>query len=215
MSIQKQLSKVETMYSENLKKMGSDDSRAVGWNTEECQKLRFSKLTSVINADEPFSINDLGCGYGALLPFIVDELGCKVKIYNGYDISENMLSAARQRLNKYNGSSTQILLYKEPILKDVADYSIVSGTFNVKFDSTNEEWSEYIKNCLQNLDEKSTKGFSFNLLTSYVDWQEEHLYYADPCYWFDYCKKNFSKKVSLYHDYPLYEWTIIVKKEES
>jgi hypothetical protein len=39
-----------------------------------------------------------------------------------------------------------------------------------------------------------------------------HLYYADPCYLFDTCKKRFSRNVALLHDYEAYDFTIIVRK---
>ena len=61
--------------------------------------------------------------------------------------------------------------------------------------------------------EQSRIGFSFNLLTSYVDWEEDHLYYGDPGVFFEYCKRKHSRFVTLLHDYPLYEWTIAVRKE--
>ena len=57
-----------------------------------------------------------------------------------------------------------------------------------------------------------SKGISFNLLTKYADYEADNLYYGDPLYFFDYCKRNLSKYVTLLHDYELYEWTILVKK---
>ena len=57
----------------------------------------------------------------------------------------------------------------------------------------------------------SKKGFGFNLLSTYVDWKEDHLYYGDPLFFFDFCKRHVSRYVSLLHDYPLYEWTILVR----
>jgi len=52
------------------------------------------------------------------------------------------------------------------------------------------------------------------MLTKYSDreYMKEYLYYADPLFIFDYCKRNFSKKVALIHDYELYEFTILVRK---
>ena len=41
----------------------------------------------------------------------------------------------------------------------------------------------------------------------------DDLYYADPLFFFDYCKNYFSEKITLIHDYDLYEFTILVKKE--
>ena len=60
----------------------------------------------------------------------------------------------------------------------------------------------------------STKGFSFNVLTSYSDkeFMRDYLYYANPLDLFDYCKKNFSKQVALLHDYNLYEFTLLIRK---
>ena len=40
-----------------------------------------------------------------------------------------------------------------------------------------------------------------------------YLYYADPLFLFDYCKKKYSKSVALLHDYGLYEFTILVRKD--
>jgi hypothetical protein len=58
----------------------------------------------------------------------------------------------------------------------------------------------------------SRRGFAFNALTSYSDRdkQRDDLYYADPLHWFDHCKKHYSRYVSLLHDYPLFEFTILV-----
>jgi hypothetical protein len=39
------------------------------------------------------------------------------------------------------------------------------------------------------------------------------LYYADPAQVFDYCKRRFSPNVALLHDYGLYEFTILVRKQ--
>lgn len=209
MKVDTQLKKIESMYSDNLKKTGVD-SRSVGWNTEACQKLRFSKLAAVLEGSEPISVNDLGCGYGSLLEFLQRDLGAEVTQYYGYDISQDMLDVARAKLASAGPDVVQLL--NAPSLVTRADYSFVSGTFNVKFDADSDTWKDYILACLNNMNEYSDKGFAFNLLTSYVDWEEPHLFYGDPAYWFDYCKRNFSKKVALLHDYDLWEWTVVVKK---
>jgi hypothetical protein len=57
------------------------------------------------------------------------------------------------------------------------------------------------------------RGFAFNALTSYADSEKKRadLYYADPGYWFDFCKRGHSRRVTLLHDYPLYEFTLLVR----
>jgi hypothetical protein len=58
-------------------------------------------------------------------------------------------------------------------------------------------------------------GFAFNCLTAYSDAHkmQSYLYYADPCRLFDLCKRRYSRNVALLHDYGLYEFTILVRKE--
>jgi len=62
-----------------------------------------------------------------------------------------------------------------------------------------------------------SKGFSFNMLTGYSDAdrmaQRPDLYFGDPLFYFDYCKRNFSRNVALLHDYGLYDFTVLVRKD--
>ena len=44
-----------------------------------------------------------------------------------------------------------------------------------------------------------------------VDRREARLFYADPVDTFEYCRNRFSRHVALLHDYPLYEFTILVR----
>ena len=68
---------------------------------------------------------------------------------------------------------------------------------------------------LEKIDALSRKGFAFNVLTKYSDreFMRDDLYYADPIFLFEHCRRKFSRFVSLIHDYPLYEFTILVRKE--
>jgi SAM-dependent methyltransferase len=203
------LDKISNLYSENLSEHG-DQSKAVGWPTADSQELRFEKLTQVISEmDSPFSVNDYGCGYGAHLEYLLQKKYC-VSGYNGYDLSEEMLNKSKDRLKDFKGD---LKLINSSKISTTADFTFVSGTFNVRFEATYDEWKKFVGESLTMINESSRIGFSFNLLSKYVDWEEPHLFYGNPCYWFDYCKVNYSKQVSLLHDYPLYEWTILVRKE--
>jgi methyltransferase family protein len=208
MGVEDQLKKVGSLYENNLREQGVS-SRAVGWNTAESQNLRFEKLSSVIqDTTASMTINDYGCGYGAHLTYLLSR-GIPVAEYHGYDISDSMLEAASKSLASFQG---KLDLQNSMTINTNADYSFVSGTFNVRFEAADDDWKAFIHSKLDELDRNSRKGFAFNLLSTYVDWQEPHLYYGDPCYWFDFCKKHYSKYVTLLHDYPLYEWTIKIQK---
>ena len=66
------LSEVATYYSEKLAEHG-ETPRGVDWNGEESQALRFGQLCKIIDPSKHFSINDLGCGYGALYDFLTNK----------------------------------------------------------------------------------------------------------------------------------------------
>jgi SAM-dependent methyltransferase len=201
------LKKIEVLYTDNLEKFGID-SKSVGWNSPESQELRFQKLCEVIQdpANTPFSINELGCGYGELFKFF-QMRSYKLTEFNGYDISQKMLDAANEYVNDEKAK-----WIKDSKIRTKADYTITSGIFNVKFEEQKDNWENYIKDTLTNMFEFSNKGISFNLLTKYVDYEADNLYYGDPALFFDFCKRNLSPRVNLFHDYKLYEWTIVVRK---
>jgi SAM-dependent methyltransferase len=202
------LSEVAGYYSAKLAEHGVTP-RGVDWNGEASQLLRFEQLTKVIRQQEGFSINDLGCGYGAL----IDCLRAKYNefIYTGCDVSSDMIRAARSRYA--NSRHVQFAVAAAP--PTAADYGIASGIFNVRLDRSDSEWQDYVESTLDTLDRTSRQGFAFNCLTAYSDVgrMRDDLYYADPCGLFDRCKRRYSRHVALLHDYGLYEFTILVRKD--
>lgn len=200
------LAPVARLYTDSLAQHG-ESPMGVGWRTEESQRLRFEKLLSVVDHSDgrPIDVNDLGCGYGALLTYL-EEREIPVATYFGYDISEEMLGVARSRTTR---ARCELLASSRATRQ--ADYSFASGIFNVKLDCDERSWTSYVEDVVRNLAEHSRIGFGFNLLTTYSDYQEEHLFYGDPTRWFDWCKRNVTPWVTLLHDYPLYEWTITAR----
>jgi SAM-dependent methyltransferase len=205
--MENKLSKIEELYTDNLKQFGVS-SKGVGWPDENSHLLRFKKLVYLLpeESNPLISINDLGCGYGALYDYLKkNTIGFSG--YNGFDISQEMLNKAKELINE---NDAEFILGSE--LNKTADYSFASGIFNVKFETDYSLWQKYFENVIDNMNEFSSKGFAFNCLSTYVDFKRDHLFYGDPLYFFNYCKNRYSRFVTLLHDYPLYEWTIIVKK---
>lgn len=202
------LVEVATYYTKKLAEHG-DTPRGVDWNDEVSQTVRFTQLCKIIDPNKSnFSLNDLGCGYGALLDYLRDNY--VFYTYLGADVSHEMIKAAKQRHSAANHA--RFIASEEP--GQVADYSVASGIFNVRLERTDAEWFDYLQATLDVLDRSSELGFSFNCLTSYSDEEKKrhYLYYADPCRLFDLCKRRYSPQVGLLHDYGLYEFTILVRK---
>lgn len=200
---EKQLEAVRELYERSLDQHGTS-SMGVGWRDDVSHRLRFDALTRLIEGVGPFRISDLGCGYGAFYKYL-EERSVAVSTFRGLDISQRMLDEAAKRHPQGEwvlGSSLNV----------ETDYAFACGIFNVRLKESEDAWLVFIEKTLDNMHAHAIKGFAFNLLSTYVDFREPNLFYGDPCYFFDLCKRCYSRKVALFHEYPLYEWTIIVRK---
>ena len=201
---------IESYYHDKLSEFGTG-AQGVGWKNETVQYKRFDQLCRIIQDTNGFSLNDLGCGTGELLLYLQKHVYDDFTYY-GYDVLENMIGLASERFRGIPRAAFKHLPPDE--IPGTADYTLASGIFNLKYAETENSWVKYITNTLDRMDKVSTLGFSFNMLTSYSDkhLMEDHLYYGDPLYFFDHCKKNYSKNVALLHDYNEYDFTILVRK---
>ena len=199
------LSQVQEYYDDKLQTHGAT-ARGVDWNSAESQELRFVQLAKLIDGGRAFSVNDYGCGYGSLVDYLER---CSFQFqYTGFDISAKMIAKAHELHAgaKFTSDRDQL----RP-----ADYTLASGIFNVKLNNDDATWKDYMLEVIETMNSLSRMGFAFNALTKYSDaeFMRPDLYYADPLFFFDYCKTRYSKYVTLLHDYPLYEFTILVRKE--
>lgn len=200
---------IDSFYKDKLKEFGAG-SQGVGWKNDHAQIIRFEQLVKIINT-ESFSLNDLGCGTGDLYGYAKKKFPGMIKYY-GYDMLQDMIDLAE----KNNSKSEEIVFSKINTLADlkVADYTIASGIFNPRFDIGDELWKAHILQTLDAMNKNSSKGFSFNALTSYSDshLMKPELFYSDPLWLFHHCKTHYSKEVALLHDYGIYDFTILVRK---
>jgi cyclopropane fatty-acyl-phospholipid synthase-like methyltransferase len=200
-------SAVSEYYTNKLKQFGTTPA-GVDWNSKQSQELRFEQLSKVlpVEADAEISVLDYGCGYGAMYEYLKQRYPNLAFV--GYDISEEMINSCKQRYGesaKWTSQASELV----PV-----DYVVASGIFNVRMNFSDSQWLSYILETLDTMNEFGQKGFSFNVLTSYSDkeYMRGDLYYADPLSLFDQCKTRYSRFVTLLHDYPLYEFTILVRK---
>jgi SAM-dependent methyltransferase len=197
----------EAHYSKKFKEHGTD-YKGVDWGSDDGQKIRFEQLLNFIDLSRKISITDYGCGYGALL-----EALNKRKFngtYQGYDISTTMIQKAR---SLHVAERSNFLFTSDVAELKKADYTLVSGIFNVKLETPDDQWEPYIRQTLKEIADLSRHGFVFNILSSYtpMESREDDLYYADPLAIFDYCMKTFDGRVAIAHDYFLTDFTVFVR----
>ncbi|MEM9602533.1 MAG: class I SAM-dependent methyltransferase [Pseudomonadota bacterium] len=202
------IDQVSRYYAGKIAEHG-ETPRGVDWNDEAGQHARFAEVCKVIEPDrDGFSLNDLGCGYGALLDYLLSRhSGVR---YHGFDVSSEMLDSARTRWQSQPDAT--FTAASTPTRE--SDYGVASGIFNVRLNRADDEWRAYMLDTLDALDATSRRGFAFNCLTSYSDpdRQRDDLYYVNPGEVFDICKQRYARNVALLHDYGLYEFTVIVRK---
>lgn len=200
---------VNSFYRGKLQEHGSN-AKGMGWKDQSAQVIRFQQLLKIIST-EPFTINDLGCGTGDLIHLLEERYRGKFR-YHGYDILEEMVAGARMAFSE----DEKVRFTKFDSYSEIApaDYTLSSGIFNVKNSVSDEKWKTFMLETLHAMNNSSMKGFAFNALTTYSDkeFMKPDLYYSDPLFFFDYCKKNFSRNVALLHDYEIYDFTILVRK---
>ena len=201
------LDHVKSYFDKRIREHGASP-RGSDWNSETSQNIRFDQLLKVVES-QTFSLLDYGCGYGALADYL--ETKDFTAEYYGYDILDSAIETARQA----HRDKPRRSFFTEKTQLPVCDYTVASGIFNFRGEQSFEEWTEYVLGVLNEFNQLSRRGFSSNFLTSYsdADKMRPDLYYADPMFLFDHCKRNFSRNVALLHDYRLYDFTLLIRKE--
>ena len=207
MTRERLLEDVRRYYEATLARHGATP-RGVDWNSGESQTLRFQQLAKIIDGPSA-SVLDFGCGYGALCAYLRDA--GHVGEYVGFDLSDEMLAAARTS----SAICPRCRYTSDQEGLQPADYVVASGVFNVKLRTPDDEWNAYMRDTMRYMASLARRGLAFNALTKYSDpeFRRPDLYYADPLEFFDFCQRELSRHVALLHDYPLYEFTILVRRQ--
>jgi len=193
-------------YEQRLREHGVSP-RGVDWNSHESQELRFRQLARLFEDEPRATVLDYGCGFGAMAAYLRGRghLGT----YVGFDVSPAMIEAAQ----RVTASIQDCRLTADRASLQPADYVVASGLFNVKADTPDDEWRQYVYDSIDDMRSLSTRGFAFNVLTTNSDPERRRadLHYADPLQTFEHCRTHYSRNVALLHDYGLYEFTVLVR----
>lgn len=190
-----------------------DSPQASQWSSRETQDKRLRELIRVIEPHHPSflvaSILDFGCGTGRLLDLLQNEFAFS-GIFTGVDISAPIIDFANTLHPESRFLCTNLL--EEPLVGKF-DYVLCSGTFN------NREMETRLWDALPILFAHCKTALAFNLLSTFVDYQDEGLSYFDPTEVLRFCKAELSPYVVLAHDYELkkgvvpFEFTVSVSRK--
>lgn len=177
----------------------ADDRAVLATGTNERQKTRFDVLAQVGDLAGK-RILDLGCGLGDFYAHLLDK-GINVD-YTGFDITPGFIERASTRFPNANFELRDI---QESMPEERYDYAICSQVFNNKLGSGDNV--EVVSDVMQRLFALTTSGVAIDMVTSFVDYQQDNLFYYDPMLMFQKAKE-ITRRVTLRHDYPLFEFCL-------
>ncbi len=199
---------VSRIYDYRITECGPE-AKGVFWKDADGQILRLEILLKAITAQDlngPVTINDLGCGYGALFELIRDEPVMDGGTYSGYDISPKMI---REATTRHTDPRARFVL--SPVATHHADYGFVSGTYNMSVGADRAYWERYIKNSVEVLWSKTGKVLAYNLLDEQTETKLDDLYYANKRTFIEHAL-TLTPEVEVIDDYPLSEFTLFLKR---
>jgi len=197
--------RITSFYNKRYQQQG-DDISSVGWRDKTSQWLRFDMLFRDYDPRGK-TILDVGCGFGDLYSFLSEKFGSDFH-YIGIDISSELINQATKKYSATNATFYQCDLFSLREYTDKAiSYSVESGMLNFKIADNNA----YAEQVMQAMFILSSEGIALNFLTDQVDYQLEknhHFSIQDVLFW----ASKLSSDFILYHDYPLWEFTIKAMK---
>ena len=208
----KLLMPVVLAYERRLRRYG-DTPRGVFWKDGNWQRLRYDILVRVFDdlaLAGGLTIHDFGCGYGAFFDYIADHPAMRASRYIGIDMCAGMIEAAQKRINDPRASFSRHLWATFD-----ADYTFVSGTFNMNLDVDETDWDEYIRASLLRLWQKTRRGLAFNLLAASSAEKHDGLYYVAPEGYLEFARTQIDANAELILEPPLPDFTILARRNRS
>jgi len=170
----------------------------VHWVGSKRQELRFKLLLEAIfeqNYTENISIADVGCGYGALVNYINDNIDSNKLQYLGYDISDRLINQCKENIH-YHWANFKV--GKNPHIE--IDHCIMSGTYNLAMTNNIQDWEDYIFNCLNACWRKTRKSMIFNLQIAPISFiSKGNIYYGNKKRTLTKCRSYFGATTIVQH----------------
>jgi len=202
--------RIEVYYANKISRHGVGP-RGVDWTCAATQELRFVQLLKLCDFSRPFSLNDVGCGYGALVGFLARRHPEADIDYLGVDLSPAMISRARRRYRSVHGRGF-VVGNKIP---RIADYAIASGVMNVMLDHPGALWEEFVADMLRRMHASSRRGFAVNFMSEEAGGTKTAgLYRTNPSRWTLFCEQTLGCAVEIVGSYGMLEFTLLARSND-
>ena len=141
-----QIQIINSRYTDRLLVHGNSPL-SLGWSDKSQQYLRFNRFfDTIIRYPEPYSILDIGCGFGDFASFLETSKN-PPKLYAGIDINNDLLEVARAKQYSFESNfyCSNILLDNKLFASDRLKSSFVmaAGLFNYNFHDSTRKMHEF------------------------------------------------------------------------
>jgi ubiquinone/menaquinone biosynthesis C-methylase UbiE len=193
---------IRSFYNSKYQEFGSG-VKSVGWSTVQSQRTRYQIL---LNGEDlrGKSVIDLGCGLGALIPLIREQVEDDFQ-YIGVDISSNFVTYCRENFPQKNidffeGNFLELTLPE-------VDFVIASGVFTLNVPGM----VEYAQQCLSKMYKLSRKACAVNFLSTKADFELAKNLHYEPKMMLEFALQ-LTQNVTLIHGTPNFEFSVILRK---
>ncbi len=184
---------------------------AVSSESEAHKSLRFTKISQIFLNENKIQVHDVGMGLGDYYEYLKKTFPNKIIEYSGSEIVEEYFSETK---TKFPESEFYLRDIAEKPGEEKYDYVILSGVFHQRRDSTIGEWENFAQNIIRNSFKMCNKGIAFNFISPFVDFYQTEVYYCNLPKLINFINDDLSRFFTLNHNYPLFEFTMFVYKEE-
>jgi SAM-dependent methyltransferase len=152
-----------------------------------------------------YSLLDIGCGLAHYYEHL-KKRGVRTE-YVGYDIVQEFIESNQKRHPEAE------FHVRDALVEGIAhqtDYVVMGQVFNLRYESADNE--TMMKKALALSFDSARIGVSIDMLSSYVNFEEDYLCYFSPEKVLQYAK-SLTRFVTLRHDYLRFDFTLYLYKE--
>ena len=180
---------LDLVFRQRFKEFGATPKGSF-WLSKTRQNNRFSIICEQVkgNVDKlPASIADVGCGYGALVPFLKQNNCFPLARYYGSDICSELIAYCKAHWEDEEHIFNIGIGPDNPVT-----VTVMSGTYNLSVTKLIDDWEDYIFQCLEICWSMTETAMIFNLQVEEIARiSKSYIYYANTANIIEQCVKRF------------------------
>lgn len=186
--------------------------QGVDWPNGEDLAARFGVMLETLRAcpGRP-RLLDLGCGPGLLVDYLAATGAIDRLDYEGVDLSEAMVEAARRRWPGHAFAQRDIV--SEPLEDESVDVVVMNGVLTERVSLSQDAMTRLAKSVVAAAFRAARVGIAFNVMSDHVDWRRDDLFHWGFDEVADFLRREVSRHYAFRADYGLYEYTCFVWRE--